>query len=80
MTLASSTASLSPMSLIWTCALGEKAMQRRSRYSCRAELDTAVRMGGPASSMVLCYGCVMFVDGIVMRCSRMDCASSMVVW
>jgi hypothetical protein len=52
MTLASFTASLRPSSLMVTCALLEKAMQRRSMNSWRAELDTAVRTGGSLSAMV----------------------------
>jgi hypothetical protein len=51
MTLASSTENLSPSSVNSTCALFAKATQRRRVNSWRAELDTAVRMGG-SSCMV----------------------------
>lgn len=49
--LTSFTESLRPSSLIVTCALLEKAMQRRSMNSWRAELETAVRTGCSSSSM-----------------------------
>lgn len=53
MELPSLTENLRPSSLIVTCALLEEAMQRSSKNSCRAELDTAVSTGGSSSSMVL---------------------------
>jgi hypothetical protein len=51
MELPSLTENLRPSSLIVTCALFEKVMQRRSRNSWRAELETAVSTGGSSSSM-----------------------------
>lgn len=51
MELPSLTENLRPSSLMVTCALFEKVMQRRRRNSWRAELETAVRTGGSSSSM-----------------------------
>jgi hypothetical protein len=51
MALTSFTEILRPSSLMVMCALLEKAMQRRSKNSWRAELDTAVRMGWSCPSM-----------------------------
>jgi hypothetical protein len=51
MALTSFTETLRPSSLMVMCALLEKAMQRRSMNSWRAELDTAARMGWPSRSM-----------------------------
>ena len=49
MTLDSSTAKRKPSLLICTCDFGAKRMQLSNWKSCRAELDTALKIGPPWS-------------------------------